>query len=163
MHLHQPKYLGVVFDSSLNLHIPNRWGMFLSNPWLASNSKNLFLDLAKENAVALVSAKVDYCNLLFHNMPKEDIGKLQRVQNCIAIVVNEAPRFSRSIPILKGLHWLPVKFRNHFKTCTINFLTLKDNHYAYLNFQNIHPPQIRRVLLFFAEEPKQFELGPLRI
>ena len=28
---------------------------------------------------------------------------------------NKAPRFSRSIPILKRLHWLPVKFRIHFK------------------------------------------------
>ena len=43
-----------------------------------------------------------------------------------------APRFSRSVPILKRLHWLPVKFRIHFKICAITFRTLKENQPAYL-------------------------------
>ena len=93
------------------------------------------LDLAKQIAVALVSSKLDYCNSLFHNMPEKDIARLQRVQNCFARVVTKAPRFSRSVvPILKrsGLHWLPVKFRIHFKICTITFRTLKENQPAYL-------------------------------
>ena len=34
---------------------------------------------------------------------------------------------SRSVPILKRLHWLPVKFRIHFKKCAITFRTLKEN------------------------------------
>ena len=37
--------------------------------------KNLFLDLAKQIAVALVSNKLDYCNSLFHNMPVKDIAR----------------------------------------------------------------------------------------
>ena len=83
-------------------------------------------------AVALVSSKLDYCNSLFHNMPVKDIARLQRVQNCLAKGVTWAPRFSRSIPIL---YWLPIKFRIHFKICTITFRTinmLKDNQPAYL-------------------------------
>ena len=52
-------------------------------------------------------------------MPEKDIARLQRVQNCLARVVTKAPRFSRSVPILKRLHWLPVKFRIHFKICAI--------------------------------------------
>ena len=76
--------------------------------------KNLSLDLAKQITVALVSSKLDYCNSLFHNMPEKDIARLQRVQSCLARVVTKAPRFSRSVPILKRLHWLPVKFRIHF-------------------------------------------------
>ena len=83
--------------------------------------KSLSLDLAKQIAVALISSKLDYCNSLFHNMPEKDIARLQRVQNCLARVVTKAPRFSRSIPILKRLHWLPVKFRIHFKICAITF------------------------------------------
>ena len=66
-------------------------------------------------------------------MPEEDIARLQRVQNCLARVVTKAPRFSRSVLILKRLHWLPVKFRIHFKIlCAIIFRTLKDNQPAYL-------------------------------
>ena len=56
---------------------------------------------------------------LFHNMPEKDIARLQRIQNCLARVVTKAPRFSRSVLILKRLHWLPVKFRIHFKIGTI--------------------------------------------
>ena len=69
---------------------------------------------------------------VFHNMPEKDIARLQRVQNCLARVVTKAPRFSRSVPILKRLHWLPVKFRIHFKICAITFRTLKENQPAYL-------------------------------
>ena len=87
--------------------------------------KSLSLDLAKQIAVALVSSKLNYCNPRFYNIPEKDIARLQRVQNCLARVVTNAPRFSHSTPILKRLHWLPVKFRIHFKICTITFLTLK--------------------------------------
>ena len=66
--------------------------------------KNLSLDLAKQIAVALVSSKLDYYNSLFHNMSEKDIAKLQRVQNCLARIVTKAPRFNRSVPILKRLH-----------------------------------------------------------
>ena len=65
-------------------------------------------------------------------MPEKDIAKLQRVQNCLARVETKAPRFSRSVPILKRLHWLPVKFRFYFKICAITFRTLKDNQPSYL-------------------------------
>ena len=82
--------------------------------------------------MALVGSELDYCNSLFHNMPEKDIARLQCVQNCLARVVTNAPRFSRSNPILKRLHWLPVKFRIHFKICAITFRTLKENQPAYL-------------------------------
>ena len=59
-------------------------------------------------------------------MPDKDTARLQRVQNCLARVVFKAPRFSRSVSILKRLHWL------HFKICAITFRTLKDNQPAYL-------------------------------
>ena len=106
--------------------------MFLSYRDLRRIRKSLFLDLAKQIAVALVSSKLNYCNSLFHNMPERDIARLQSVQNCLARVVTNAPRFSRSVPILKRLHWLPVKFCIHFKICAITFRTLKENQPAYL-------------------------------
>ena len=81
--------------------------------------------------MALVSSKLDYRNSLFYNMSEKDIARLQRVQNCLARVT-KAPRFIRSLPILKRLHWLPVKFRIHFKICAITSRTLKDSQPAYL-------------------------------
>ena len=104
----------------------------------ASNSKKS-LDLAKQIALALLSGKLDYCNSLFHNIPEEDIARLRRVQNCLARVVTKAPRLRRSTPILKRLHWLPVKFRIHLKICTITFRPLKNNQPAYLADSLVRP------------------------
>ena len=81
---------------------------------LRRTRKSLSPDLAKQIAVALVISKLDYCNSLFHNMPEKDISRLQCVQNCLARMVTKAPWFSRSVPILKRLHWLPVQIRVDF-------------------------------------------------
>ena len=129
-HQHQP----ASFDSSLNIrkHISQTCrACFYHIRDLRRFRKGLSSDLAKQIAVALVSSKLDYCNSL-HNIPEKDIARLQHVQNCLARVVTKAPRFSRSVPILKRLHWLPVKFRIYFKICAITFRTLKDNQPAYL-------------------------------
>ena len=131
------KKIGVLFDSRLNFrkHISQTCkACFYHIRDLCRIRKSLSLDLAKQIAVALVCSKLDYCNSLFHNilLPEKDIARLQCVQNCLARVVTNAPRFSRFVPILKRLHWLPVKFSIHFKICTITFRTLKENQPAYL-------------------------------
>ena len=114
--------LGVLFDSSLN-----------SRKHISQTCRACFYHIRDlQIAVALVSSKLDYCNSLFHNMPEKDIARLQRVQNCLARVVTNAPRFSCSVPILKRLHWLPAKFRIHFEICAITFRTLQENQPAYL-------------------------------
>ena len=136
------KNLGLLFDSSLNFrkHISQTCrACFYHIRDLRRIRKSLSLDLAKQIAVALVSSELDYCNSFFHNMPEKDIARLQRVQNCLARVVTNAPRFSRSVPILKLLHWLPVKFRIHFKICAITFRTLKENQPAYLADSLVRP------------------------
>ena len=120
------KNLSVVFDSSLNFqkHISQTCrACFYHIRDLRRIRKSLSLDLAKQIAVALVSSKLDYCNSLFHNIPEKDIARLHRVQNCLArvVITMQASHFSRSTPILKRLHWLPVKFHIHFEICTINF------------------------------------------
>ena len=136
------KNLGVLFDSSLNFrkHISQTCrACFYHIRDLRRIRKSLSLDFAKQIAVAPVSSKLDYCNSLFYNMPEKDISRLHRVQNCLARVVTNAPRFSRSVPVLKRLHWLPVKFRIHFKICAITFRTLKENQPAYLDDLLVRP------------------------
>ena len=115
----------------------------------------LSLNLVKQIVVALVSSKLNYCKSLFHNMPEKVMVRLQRVQNCLARVGTKAPRFTCSFHILKRLHWLPVKFRIHFKICTITFWALNDNHPACVtdfvisrNALNIHAPHIQIDWLF---------------
>ena len=89
--------------------------------------------VTKTIATALVSSRLDYCNSLLHNIAIKDITKLQCVQNCLARVVTRSPRFSRSVPLLKSLHWLPVRYRIIFKICTITYQALSTKQPAYLH------------------------------
>ena len=119
--------LGVFFDSGLNFrqHISKvSSSCFYHIRDLKRIRKSLPLALAKQIAVALVTSKLDCCNSLLHEIPAKDLQKLQRVQNCLARVVTKAPRFSRSIPLLKSLQWISIKFRIQFKICTFVFRCL---------------------------------------
>ena len=79
------------------------------------------LSVAKTIATALISSILDYCNSILYNSANKDITKLHRVQNCLARVVTRSPFFSRPVPLLKSLHWLPVHYRIIFKICTIAY------------------------------------------
>ena len=103
------------------------------------------LSVAKTIATPLVSSRFDYCNSILHNIAIKDITKL-RVQNCLARVVTRSPRFSRSVPLIKSLHWLPVRYRNIFKFCTITYQALSSKQPAYLHSmltQARQPRQLR--------------------
>ena len=94
--------------------------------------------------IALISSRLRYCNSLLNNIAKQDLSKLQRVQNCIARVVLRAPRFSPSLPLLKQLHWLPVNYIIKFKLSTLTYRALA-----------IHQPPYLASLLHFSNIPRQ--------
>ena len=73
---------------------------------------HLDLDSAKLLANALVSSRLDYCNSLLSGIAETDLTKLQRVLNRLARVVTKSPPFTRSVPLLRSLHWfvVPVKW-----------------------------------------------------
>ena len=95
--------------------------------------------------MALVTSKLDYCNSLLHEIPAKDLQKLQRVRNCLARVVTKTPRFSRSIPLLKSLHWLPIKFRIQFKICTSVFCCLNNGQPSYLSSRLFSADSVRHL------------------
>ena len=75
---------------------------------LRRTMRHIHLSTAKTISNSLITSRFDYCNSLINNTVKQDLSKLQRVQNCLARVVLRAPRFSPSLPLLKQLHWLPL-------------------------------------------------------
>ena len=83
---------------------------------------HLDLDTAKLLATARVSSRLDYCNSLLYGVADIDLIRLQHVQNRPARIVTKSPPFTRSLPLLHSLHWLPVRFRIPFK---ITLLTYK--------------------------------------
>ena len=70
---------------------------------------------------AFITSRVDYCNSLLYGLPNYQFNKLQRVLNASARLVCNAPRFCHISPLLRGLHWLPVKARIQFKILLITF------------------------------------------
>ena len=77
--------------------------------------------VAKTIAISLIGSKLDYCNSVLFNVTEKEISKLQGVQNCLARVVTKSPRFCHITPLLKSLHWLPVRYRIKFKFCSLTY------------------------------------------
>jgi hypothetical protein len=117
--------LGVVFDKNFNFrsHISQVCrSCFYHIRDMRRIRRHLSLENAKTLAIAMVTSRLDYCNSLLFGLAEKDLMKLQRVQNCLARVVTRSPPLTRSTPLLRSLHWLPINFRIQYK---INFLTYK--------------------------------------
>ena len=70
-------------------------------------------------ANSLVSSRLDYCNSLFRGLSCFNQHKLQSIQNTLARIVTNHRKYAHVTPILKQLHWLPVKYLCIFKTTTL--------------------------------------------
>ena len=80
--------LGVVFDSDFNFrqHIYQICkSCFYHIRDLRGIRRHISISTAKTISTAL-SSRIDYRNLLLNNIAKRDLAKLQRVQNCLAVV-----------------------------------------------------------------------------
>ena len=113
--------IGIVFDSGLNFksHIS---GISRACSYHIRDMRRIrrFLtpSAAKTIATFLIGGKLVYCNSVLFNVTEKEISKLQVVQNCLARVVTKSSRFCHITPLLKSLHWLPVRYRIKFKLCS---------------------------------------------
>jgi hypothetical protein len=86
--------------------------------------KSITEDAARTLMQANVTSLLDYCNSLLIGLPQSLLNLLQRVQNCAARVVKCVPKTSHITPILKELHWLPVRFRVEYKVILMTYKAL---------------------------------------
>ena len=73
---------------------------------------------------AFITSRLDYCNGLMYGIPQTLLRKLQYIENTAARIVSNTPRREHITPILKALHWLPVKQRIKFKILLLTFKAL---------------------------------------
>ena len=59
-----------------------------------------------------------------YGLPDKVIQTLQRTQNIAARLVSGCRKYDHITPVLKDLHWLPVKQRIQFKILTLTFKAL---------------------------------------
>ena len=72
----------------------------------------------------LVLSRLDYCNGLHGGLNNGLTNRLQRAQNSAARVINRVRRRDHITPILRSLHWLPIKMRVTFNICTCMYKIL---------------------------------------
>ena len=83
----------------------------------------------------VLTSKLDHCNSLLCNVPKNVIKKLQSVQNAAARLITRFRKCDHITPVLFDLHWLPVCERIKFKILLLTFKALHQQsptHYTYL-------------------------------
>ena len=84
--------------------------------------------LSQDNAETLVhafiSSKLDFCNALLYGLPQSVIDRLQYVQNCAARLVTRTRSSEHITPVLRRLHWLPVRQRITYKVLLLTYKAL---------------------------------------
>ena len=102
----------------------------------------LNMDAMKKLVSAFVLSRLDYCNSLFAGLSNDKVPKLQRIQkkkkkkkkkkrNAARLVLKQPKRHHIS-PLLKDLHWLPIKARIDSKVALLCFKCLNNNAPAYI-------------------------------
>ena len=117
------KYLGVHLDKTLSMekHISIICcASFLELRRIASIRPYLSQSAAARLVAAMVISRLDYCNSVFTGLPADQIAQLQQVQNNAARLVLKKRRRNHITPLLKELHWLPVKFLCQYKLSLIH-------------------------------------------
>ena len=118
------KNLGVMFDCNINMenHVSEVCkSLYCHLKNIGCIRKMLTDEAAVQLVHSLISSRLDYCNSLMYGLPNSSIQRLQRMQNIAARIVSRCPKYCHITPVLKSLHWLPVKARIHFKILLLMF------------------------------------------
>ena len=82
---------------------------------------------------AFISSRLDYCNVLYYGVTEGLLSRLQSVQNAAARLVTGMARREHITPVLRQLHWLPVRQRVMFKLATFVHRSLSGTAPTYLS------------------------------
>ena len=126
------KNLGVIMDSNLSMdnHVAHlRKICYMELKRIAHIRPYLNPDTTNKLICSFILTKLDYCNALQAGLPLSHLNRLQQIQNHAARLVTKTPKREHITPILKQLHWLPVKARIDYKIATLTYQCLNDKDY----------------------------------
>ena len=87
---------------------------------------NLTKDAAATLINSQVTSKLDSFNAVLTGLSTPLLNKLQKVQNSAARLLTGTKKYDHITPVLKKLHWLPVKSRIDYKILLLCFKALHD-------------------------------------
>jgi hypothetical protein len=128
--------LGVTIDSQLSLtaHVSMICRFcYYQLRQLRSVTDSLSVDASKALVHAFISSRLDYCNSLLYGIADGLLKKLQSVQNAAARLITRSRRRDHIAPVLRELHWLPVRQRIKFKVACLVFQSLSNQAPEYLS------------------------------
>ena len=84
---------------------------------LSSIRRYLTQDATRCAVQAVITSRLDYCNSLLLEIPREQVERLQRIHNKAARLITRTRQRDHITPVLLvlALHWLPVCHRIQFK------------------------------------------------
>ena len=118
------KYLGFKLDSCLSMsdqiNSVSR-SCYFDLRRISSIRKYLTDDAVKTLVCARILSRLDYCNAVFTGMSTSNFNKLQTIQNAAAKMIFKKRKFDHASPLLKRLHWLPVRARCDYKISVLAY------------------------------------------
>ena len=87
---------------------------------------------AKTLVQAFISCHLDYCNALLYGISDSLFKHLQSIHNAAARFLTGASRRDHISPVLRSLHWLPVKQWVDYKLATLVYKSLRSQASSYL-------------------------------
>jgi len=88
---------------------------------LRSIKQSLTPDATRTLINAFVTSRLDYCNSIFAGVSGQLLQKLQVIQNAAARLITGTRKSEHMTPVLRDLHWLPVRQRITFKTAVLAY------------------------------------------
>ena len=128
--------LGVILDSCLSMDshvIQISKVSYLEIRRLGHLRSYLDINEAFTLASAFILSRLDYCNSLLAGLPNDKLQKLQRIQNSAARLVLGRLKYDHAAPMLRELHWLPIKARMEHKLALTCFKSKSGNYPSYIS------------------------------